>query len=386
MLKYKNMGAQMENTRNRKHKTKTKSEIQNVSNSNNRNNSSEDEKKPGNNHSDATDTDHHKENTNVSDYYSDCYELKTKNKSVQNDKKRLRISFELDLLSLLLFFLGLATRMYRLHEPRNIVFDELHYGKYVSLYMKNTFFFDSHPPLGKQLIAGAAYLAGYDGSFKFDRIGSPYSETVPLVALRFVPAFFGSLLIPVAYHLLLEMGFCQAVSFLSGLLLLLDNAILTQSRFILMESILLFFSLFGILCILKFRRYMEQPYTLTWWLSLIASLISLTCALSVKYVGFYSFCLGLGIIVKDFWCLLSDPKQSDCSLLTRFLVQFSTVVLVPLAVYISIFYVHLSVLYKAGPHDSIMTSAFQASLEGGLASITKGQPLMVAHGSQITLR
>lgn len=28
-----------------------------------------------------------------------------------------------------------------------------------------------------------------------------------------------------------------------------------------------------------------------------------------------------------------------------------------------IFYVHLSQLTKAGPHDSMMTSAFQASLE-----------------------
>lgn len=56
------------------------------------------------------------------------------------------------------------------------------------------------------------------------------------------------------------------------------------------------------------------------------------------------------------------------------------------SVYLSIFYVHLSVLTKAGPHDSVMTSAFQASLEGGLASITKGQPIEVTHGSQITLR
>lgn len=45
----------------------------------------------------------------------------------------------------------------------NCRFDELHHGKYVSLYMKRTFFFDTHPPLGKQLIAAVAYLSNYDG-------------------------------------------------------------------------------------------------------------------------------------------------------------------------------------------------------------------------------
>lgn len=60
--------------------------------------------------------------------------------------------------------------------------------------------------------------------------------------------------------------------------------------------------------------------------------------------------------------------------------------IIPLAIYAGLFYIHLGVLYKAGPHDSVMTSAFQASLEGGLASITHGQPLKVVHGSQITLR
>lgn len=59
---------------------------------------------------------------------------------------------------------------------------------------------------------------------------------------------------------------------------------------------------------------------------------------------------------------------------------------IPIAVYLSVFYLHLKVLHRAGPHDSVMTSAFQASLDGGLASITRGQPLVVVHGSQITLR
>lgn len=42
--------------------------------------------------------------------------------------------------------------------------------------MKNTFFFEKHPPLGKQLIAGAAYLAGYDGNYTFQKIGSEYTD------------------------------------------------------------------------------------------------------------------------------------------------------------------------------------------------------------------
>lgn len=40
--------------------------------------------------------------------------------------------------------------------------------------MKRTFFFDQHPPLGKQLVAGIAYLVGYSGNYTFSRIGSDY--------------------------------------------------------------------------------------------------------------------------------------------------------------------------------------------------------------------
>nr|XP_023016346.1 protein O-mannosyltransferase 1-like [Leptinotarsa decemlineata] len=297
-----------------------------------------------------------------------------------------RVNCEIDILSIILFLCGLVTRMYKLEEPKNIVFDELHYGKYVSLYMKNTFFFDSHPPLGKQLIAAVAHIAGYDGKFRFDKIGSPYPSSLPLFALRFVPAFFGSLIIPTVYHLMLEVGLSQWTSLLAALLFLFDNAFLTQSRFILMESVLIFFSLFGILCIVKFKKYSDRPFCLFWFLWIVLASVSLTCALSVKYIGFYTCFLGAAILLRDFWRLLASPKISDVALFIRFCIQSAVALTVALLVYLGVFYVHLSILNKAGPHDSIMTSAFQASLEGGLASITKGQPLQVAHGSQITLR
>ncbi|XP_012266663.2 protein O-mannosyltransferase 1 [Athalia rosae] len=299
---------------------------------------------------------------------------------------QLTINLQIDLVAAFLLFAGLVTRLYRLEEPRSIVFDELHYGKYVGLYMKQTYFFDSHPPLGKQLVSVAAYLAGFDGKFKFDRIGSEYTDLVPLFALRIVPALCGSLVLPTVYHLALELGLKQWSAAIAGLMLLFDNALLTQSRFILMESILIQFSLFGLLCVGKFRKIMDKPFTISWWIWLSLAAVNLTCALCVKYVGFYSLLLSLALIARDYWSLIPHKYLSTAVLYIHLLARLIVLITIPIFIYIGVFYVHLSILTKAGPHDSVMTSAFQASLEGGLASITKGQPLEVAHGSQITLR
>lgn len=99
-------------------------------------------------------------------------------------------------------------------------FDELHYGRYVSLYTKGVFFFDAHPPLGKQLLYLAGQVAGYDGNFTFDRIGSPYTDNVPIRALRMVPALAGSLLVSVTYQVMLEITTYQWTSILAALLVL----------------------------------------------------------------------------------------------------------------------------------------------------------------------
>ena len=50
-------------------------------------------------------------------------------------------------------------------------------------------------------------------------------------------------------------------------------------------------------------------------------------------------------------------------LVHHLLARVGMLLVVPVGVYLSVFYVHLSILTKAGPHDDIMTSAFQSSLE-----------------------
>ncbi|XP_011176830.2 protein O-mannosyltransferase 1 [Zeugodacus cucurbitae] len=297
----------------------------------------------------------------------------------------LTVHLQLDLCTWFLFVLAVCTRFYKLSIPRHVVFDEIHYGKYISLYLRNIFFFDQHPPLGKQLIAAVAYTAGgYDGNYTFPHIGAEYNKNVPIFWLRFLPALCGSALAPIVYKLLMSARLSRWSALLGGVLIILDNALLTQSRFILMESMLLFFEACGLYYMLRFQdcRFGSS----LWLLFGLASASCFSFATSVKYAGVLTYILTAYLSCRYLWDKLYDATLSNLHIILETIGRIVLFTIVPILLYVSIFYIHLQTLYRAGPHDSIMTSAFQASLDGGLASITKGQPLKVVHGSQITLR
>ncbi|UXI22968.1 homeobox protein [Sarcoptes scabiei] len=295
------------------------------------------------------------------------------------------LTFNVDCIAWTLFLLAFGFRIFELDQPSSIVFDELHYGRFVSLYLRRTFFFDSQPPLGKQLIALSSYLAGYKGEFNnFTSIGQDYDKTLPIRSLRFFPTLCGSLLIPLVYHLVLEFGFNYQIAFFSSLLFILENSLLTQSRFILLDTILMFFSFFGLYSFIVAQKKLIN--SLSWFKWNCLASIFLTCGICVKYIGIFTL---LQIQILAFFSIftrLSDKTIRAISLWLEFLHKTIIYIFLPVLIYCLVFYVHLAVLIRAGPHDNIMTSAFQASLEGGLASIIRGQPREIAHGSQITLR
>jgi dolichyl-phosphate-mannose-protein mannosyltransferase len=84
---------------------------------------------------------------------------------------------------------------------------------------------------------------------------------------------------------------------------------------------------------------------------------------SIKFVGVCSLILGLYIIWKDVWRLVANKGLSVPSLVCQSIVRLLVISAVGFVFYLSTFYIHLAILNKAGPHDSVMTSAFQASLE-----------------------
>jgi dolichyl-phosphate-mannose-protein mannosyltransferase len=58
----------------------------------------------------------------------------------------------------------------RAHEA-GYRFDEVHFGKFASKYIKTQYYVDVHPPLAKLLLTLAAFVFGYDGNFDFKDIG-----------------------------------------------------------------------------------------------------------------------------------------------------------------------------------------------------------------------
>uniref|UniRef100_A0A8C0GFQ0 Protein O-mannosyl-transferase 1 n=1 Tax=Chelonoidis abingdonii TaxID=106734 RepID=A0A8C0GFQ0_CHEAB len=287
-------------------------------------------------------------------------------------KQPVVVTAEINMNLVALTVMGLVNRFWALSYPRAVVFDEVYYGQFVSLYMKRIFFVDdSGPPFGHMLLA----------------FGGRYSMNVPIWSLRLLPALSGALCVPLAYQILVELHFSHCAAFGAALLILFENSLITQSRLMLLESVLIFFILLAILSYLKFYNLQKcSPFTAGWWFWLLLTGVACSCAVGVKYMGLFTYMLLLATAGVHFWHLIGDQTLSNVSVFCHLLARGLTLVVVPVAMYLSFFYVHLTLLYRSGPHDQIMTSAFQASLEGGLARITQGQPLEVAYGSQITLR
>ena len=66
-----------------------------------------------------------------------------------------------------------GSRFWHITLPGAVVFDESHFGKFTGHYLRGSYVFDIHPPLGKMTFALLGWLVGYDSSVcEYEDIGS----------------------------------------------------------------------------------------------------------------------------------------------------------------------------------------------------------------------
>jgi dolichyl-phosphate-mannose-protein mannosyltransferase len=253
--------------------------------------------------------------------------------------RRLNVPAEL----LMLTFLAAATRLAGITYPHAIVFDEVYFREAALRYLDGSYYFDLHPPLGKILLAGWAKLVG---------VTATAQSTDPVVVLRVLPALAGAALVAVFYQLLRELTASRKVATFGAALLLLDNAILVESRLILVDSMLLLFGIGALACYLASRRRTGRAH----WILLISSAVLAGMAASTKWTGLSA----LGVIGLV-W--LAQTLQQRVSWRRAF-PQAAVLAIVPALLYVAVFAIHFQLYSHSGPGDAFLSQRFQSTLVG----------------------
>jgi dolichyl-phosphate-mannose-protein mannosyltransferase len=235
-------------------------------------------------------------------------------------------------------------------QPKGVVFDEVFYGDFAQDYLKGEYFFNVHPPLGSMLIAGTAKLMGYDHYHAYESSSSEYA-TNDYLFLRLLPLIAGIFLGPLLYLVAKALNFSERASILVGFFVSGDNALITQSRFILPDILLLLFGFLGILYFLKYKKSLSGGHLV------FAGFFSALAA-SIKWTG-----LGfLAIIMLCYLFLLFKSGKRKGSLSIGIL----SLIVVPIVFYFSIFTLHFWLLKNTGSGAYTHTPGFQKTLAGSV--------------------
>lgn len=249
---------------------------------------------------------------------------------------------------LLLTALSLLTHLLFFGYPSAVVFDELYNGSFISAYHTGSFYFDIHPPLAKIILKFFGYLVGIPYDVDFGAIGNALPPEI--ILLRILPVIAGIILPLIVYFICRHLNLSKIASFTAGMLMVLENSLIVQSRFILFDSTML---LFGFSAILLYLIYTKDTKK---WHLLILSAILAAGALSIKWTGlaFPLFIIIFEIIRTE--KLLQTVKQAVKTVLVYGIIG--------LFFYMSVFAIHFAYLDHTGPGDAFMTDRFQKTLIG----------------------
>ncbi|HUL74936.1 MAG TPA: phospholipid carrier-dependent glycosyltransferase [Vicinamibacterales bacterium] len=237
--------------------------------------------------------------------------------------------------------IGVLTHFIGLTSPKEVVFDEVHWGKSVSAYCcTGQRVFDVHPPHGKLLLTLGAVAGGYDGTFDFDHIGEPYT-TQPVFFLRLVPALVGVLIAPLFFLFLRYLGASLPAAFLGGLMMALDNAMLLETRILVFDGVLVAAILGSLVALFASEQAASVMKARMWY---VATGALAGMSVGTKFTGLVSPALILLFIGTRIVARRQD--------LRRRLVQTGIVLASAAVVYLGGWAIHFARTPNPGPADA----------------------------------
>lgn len=157
------------------------------------------------------------------------------------------------------------------------------------------------------LVGLSGWLANYNGSFEF-KSGETYPEDLNYTFMRVFNAAFGALCVPLAYYTARELNFRRQTVWLITMMVLFENSYTTISRFILLDSMLLFFTFTTVLCWARFHKLQKESFGVQWFLWLVLTGLSIGCVCSVKWVGMFGTALVGLYTIEDLWNKFGDLR------------------------------------------------------------------------------
>lgn len=154
----------------------------------------------------------------------------------------------------------------RIAVPSQPVFDEMYYTTHASRYAQGEPHFDTHPPLGKLLYAIPLFFLKGERTTDAAFIETVYDKTenkikpkvhfepyrdFPYVPLRLISAVFGILLPLIVYFFIRAVSASEVAALLGAFFITFENALLLESRLILLNPMFLVFGLASLIFMMR---------------------------------------------------------------------------------------------------------------------------------------
>ncbi|QSL64557.1 hypothetical protein MERGE_001858 [Pneumocystis wakefieldiae] len=268
------------------------------------------------------------------------------------------------------------------NHPSDLIFNESHTMQLAINYIKKIFYIDRDPPFAGMFYSLFIWILGHL-PFNFYVIKKSHSfYRAPLIPTRLFSSVFGVLLSPITYLTLRVMRFTRNTSILGSILIIFENSVIVQSRYLLSDSLALFFIALTHLFWRLFESCQQIPFRKAWWTYLIATGFSLGALISTKWVGVFTF-FWIGLLAcLQLWHFIEDLTMTLTTWIKHFSFRFFSLIIIPAAFYIITFYFHINLL-KNADENVFLSPEFLSTFDN---RNFKPVPATVFYGSTVTIR